>query len=86
MQLGMIGLGRMGASMVRRLIRGGHECIVHDLSAEAMAASGKDGATSFAELKGICRRTPGASRNLDHGAGRCCRQEHRIARSNARKG
>src|SRR5947207_12729683 len=36
MQLGMIGLGRMGANMVRRLMRGGHECIVYDRSAEAV--------------------------------------------------
>ena len=36
MQLGMIGLGRMGASMVRRLTRAGHECIVYDLHAEAV--------------------------------------------------
>ncbi|MEO7521760.1 MAG: NAD(P)-binding domain-containing protein, partial [Gemmatimonas sp.] len=35
MQLGMIGLGRMGASMVRRLMRGGHQCVVHDLSPQA---------------------------------------------------
>ncbi len=32
MQLGMIGLGRMGANMVRRLIRGGHQCVVFDLN------------------------------------------------------
>src|SRR2546422_55579 len=34
MQLGMIGLGRMGANMVRRLMRGGHECVVWDVSAD----------------------------------------------------
>jgi 6-phosphogluconate dehydrogenase len=34
MQLGMIGLGRMGANMVRRLVRHGHECVVFDMSAE----------------------------------------------------
>ena len=32
MQLGMIGLGRMGANMVRRLIKGGHDCVVYDRS------------------------------------------------------
>ena len=32
MQLGMIGLGRMGANMVRRLIKGGHQCVVFDMS------------------------------------------------------
>jgi 6-phosphogluconate dehydrogenase len=53
MQLGMIGLGRMGANMVRRLLRGGHECVVHDRSAsavEAMAAEGARGAASLDEL------------------------------------
>lgn len=37
MQLGMIGLGRMGANMVRRLVRGGHECVAYDVSAKAVA-------------------------------------------------
>ena len=36
MQLGMIGLGRMGASMVRRLTQGGHACVVYDVHAEAV--------------------------------------------------
>ena len=35
MQLGMIGLGRMGANMVRRLLRGGHQCVVFDVDREA---------------------------------------------------
>ena len=38
MQLGMIGLGRMGASMVRRLIAKGHECVVHDAQPAAVDA------------------------------------------------
>ena len=53
MQLGMIGLGRMGANMVRRLMRGGHECVAWDLSADnvkAIAAEGAVGANSIAEL------------------------------------
>ena len=36
MQMGMIGLGRMGANMVRRLMRDGHECVVYDVSADAV--------------------------------------------------
>ena len=44
MQLGMIGLGRMGANMVRRLMRGGHSCVAHDVSAEATRALAKEGA------------------------------------------
>ena len=39
MQMGMIGLGRMGANMVRRLMRGGHECVVYDVNADAVASS-----------------------------------------------
>jgi 6-phosphogluconate dehydrogenase len=50
MQLGMVGLGRMGANMVRRLVRGGHECVVQDVSAEAVAALVKEGATGSSAL------------------------------------
>jgi 6-phosphogluconate dehydrogenase len=53
MQLGMIGLGRMGANMVRRLIRGGHECVVFDVAAEAVQGLAREkavGATSLADF------------------------------------
>jgi 6-phosphogluconate dehydrogenase len=50
MQLGMIGLGRMGANMVRRLMRRGHQCVVYDLSAEAVQGLAKEGATGSASL------------------------------------
>src|SRR5229473_1180785 len=53
MQLGMIGLGRMGANMVRRLIRKGHECVVFDRSPQAVSDLVKDnavGASSLAEF------------------------------------
>jgi 6-phosphogluconate dehydrogenase len=50
MQLGMIGLGRMGANMVRRLARGGHECVVFDRSPVAVAALEKEGASGAASL------------------------------------
>ncbi len=50
MQLGMIGLGRMGANMVRRLIKGGHECVVFDRSPESVAQLGKDGAAGSSSL------------------------------------
>jgi 6-phosphogluconate dehydrogenase len=50
MQLGMVGLGRMGGNMVRRLMRGGHECVVTDLSADTVAAFGKEGATGASSL------------------------------------
>ncbi|MEO7963265.1 MAG: NAD(P)-binding domain-containing protein, partial [Gemmatimonadaceae bacterium] len=51
MQLGMIGLGRMGANMVRRLMRGGHQCVVYDRSAEAVASLASNGAVSSASLE-----------------------------------
>ncbi len=53
MQLGMVGLGRMGANMVRRLMRGGHECVVFDLSQDNvkhMAAEGAVGAASMEDF------------------------------------
>jgi 6-phosphogluconate dehydrogenase len=53
MQVGMIGLGRMGGNMVRRLLRGGHSCVVFDTHAanvEAMIADGAAGAGSIAEF------------------------------------
>jgi len=53
MQLGMIGLGRMGANMVRRLMKNGHECVVFDLSPKAvaeLAAENASGAASLAEF------------------------------------
>jgi 6-phosphogluconate dehydrogenase len=53
MQLGMVGLGPMGANIVRRLMRDGHECVVYDISpaaVQALAADGAVGATSIADL------------------------------------
>jgi len=50
MQLGMIGLGRMGANMVKRLMRAGHQCVVFDRSAEAVSALTKQGAVGAASL------------------------------------
>jgi 6-phosphogluconate dehydrogenase len=53
MQLGMVGLGRMGANMVRRLMKGGQKCVVFDVSApavEGMVREGATGASDFADL------------------------------------
>jgi 6-phosphogluconate dehydrogenase len=55
MQLGMIGLGRMGANMVRRLMRAGHECVAFDVSPEAvqqLSAEGAVGAETLEDLVG----------------------------------
>ena len=50
MRIGMIGLGRMGANMVRRLMRGGHECVVNDRSPEAIKGVVDEGAIGAASL------------------------------------
>ena len=70
MQFGMIGLGRMGAGMVRRLMRGGHACVVHDRAPQAVASlvqDGARGASSLAELverleppRHVCLMVPAA--------------------------
>ena len=70
MQLGMIGLGRMGGNMVRRLQRGGHTCVVYDRSREAVDALAKEGATGASSLaefvkklakpRAICLMVPAA--------------------------
>jgi len=51
MQIGMIGLGRMGANMVRRLQRAGHQCVVFDHSSEAVQALAKEGATPASSMQ-----------------------------------
>ncbi len=50
MQLGMIGLGRMGANMVRRLLRAGHQCVAYDVNPDAVKALAAEGATGAASL------------------------------------
>ena len=56
MQVGMIGLGRMGANMVRRLVRHGHQCVVFDRSPNAVAELVKDNATGSASLADFVRK------------------------------
>ena len=56
MQIAMVGLGRMGANMVRRLIKGGHECVVFDHSQDAVAALAKEGATPSTSLEDMCSK------------------------------
>ena len=50
MQIGMIGLGRMGSNMVRRLLRGGHQCVVFDMNSEAVAGLQKEGAVGSSSI------------------------------------
>jgi 6-phosphogluconate dehydrogenase len=53
MQLGMIGLGRMGSSMVRRLADGGHHCVVYDVHADAVARAAAPGIAGAASLEDL---------------------------------
>ncbi|CKU23413.1 6-phosphogluconate dehydrogenase%2Cdecarboxylating [Mycobacterium tuberculosis] len=57
MQLGMIGLGRMGANIVRRLAKGGHDCVVYDHDPDAVKAmAGEDRTTGVASLRELSQR------------------------------
>jgi 6-phosphogluconate dehydrogenase len=56
MQLGMIGLGRMGANMVRRLLRGGHRCVAYDVHPEPVEALVKEGAEGASSLDDLVQK------------------------------
>ncbi|MCC7078282.1 MAG: decarboxylating 6-phosphogluconate dehydrogenase [Acidimicrobiia bacterium] len=56
MQLGMIGLGRMGANMVRRLMRDGHDCVVYDVNADAVDALEKEGADGARSMETFAQK------------------------------
>ena len=75
MQLGMVGLGRMGANMVRRLIKDGHTCMVFDGSPKSVEELAKDGAVGSSSIKILsasCETAchladdSGSSRRLDY--------------------
>ena len=82
MQIGMIGLGRMGANMVRRLMRGGHACVVYDRSADAVQALATARApTGAASLADLVAKLDDAARDLADGAGGGRRRDARRAAS-----
>ncbi|MDB5953672.1 phosphogluconate dehydrogenase (NAD(+)-dependent, decarboxylating) [Ramlibacter sp.] len=56
MQLGLVGLGRMGASMVRRLVEKGHDCVVHDLVPAKVASLSQEGVTGASSLADMVAR------------------------------
>ncbi|MGD0463914.1 MAG: phosphogluconate dehydrogenase (NAD(+)-dependent, decarboxylating) [Tepidisphaeraceae bacterium] len=56
MELGMIGLGRMGTNMVRRLMRAGHQCVVYDIHPESVDALVKEGAVGTKSLEDFAKR------------------------------
>ena len=56
MQLGMVGLGRMGANMVRRLLKGGHQCVVFDTSPKAVEELVEEKATGAADMRDLVKK------------------------------
>ena len=70
MQLGMVGLGRMGAGIVRRLMADGHSCVGYDVSAEAVKAVEADGMTGLRIARAVRRRAREAAGRVGDGAGR----------------
>src|SRR4029077_3353686 len=56
MQIGVIGMGRMGANIARRLMRGGHHCVVYDRDATAVAGVTADGAAAAKDLADLVRQ------------------------------
>ncbi|MFZ6648626.1 phosphogluconate dehydrogenase (NAD(+)-dependent, decarboxylating) [Undibacterium sp. TJN25] len=58
MKLGMIGLGRMGANMVKRLSKGGHECVAYDVNQESVKALLQPGVTGASSLKELIEKLP----------------------------
>src|SRR5437868_11382585 len=56
MQIGMIGLGRMGANMVRRLLRGGHRCVVFDMSRKAVEELVEESAVGATDLRDFVKK------------------------------
>ena len=56
MELGMIGLGRMGMNMVRRLMRAGHQCIVYDIHSGAVQSLAKEGAVGANSLEDFVKK------------------------------
>ena len=87
MRLGMVGLGKMGANMARRLMRGGHEVVVTDLSADAVKGMASEGAIASSSLEDFCSQAwlspdrmadgPRWRPHRIHGAGAGAKHENR---------
>ena len=70
MQLGMVGLGRMGANLVRRLMRDGHRCVVYDVNADAVKELEAEGAAGATSLEDFVAKLEKPRARLAHAAGR----------------
>ena len=77
MQLGMIGLGRMGANMVRRLLKGGHQCVVFDMSPKAVEIWQRKSAVGASALADLVHEARQAAGDLVDGPGGRCGQDDR---------
>ena len=77
MQLGMIGLGRMGANIVRRLMANGHSAVVYDRAPSVVEALAAEGPVGAADLAGFRREAGEAARGLGHGSCGPGDREHR---------
>ena len=75
MQLGMVGLGRMGANLVRRLVRDGHSAVVYDVNAAAVTALEGKGITGASSLEDFVGKLDGAARRLADAPGRDYRRD-----------
>ena len=65
MQLGVIGLGRMGGNIVRRLMKNGHRCVVFDRDAKAVGGLAQDGATGVKSLEEMVQALKAQSRTAE---------------------
>ena len=79
MQLGMIGLGRMGANILRRVMRDGHTAVAYDTSADSVAALEKDGAVGARTLEEFVAEAGQAAGGLGDDPGRHHRAGRRAA-------
>ena len=69
MQIAMVGLGRMGANMVQRLTKGGHQCVVFDQSQDTVQKVAGQGATGSTSMKGYGVEAAVAASGVADGAG-----------------
>jgi phosphoglycerate dehydrogenase-like enzyme len=63
MQLGMVGLGRMGANLVRRLMKAGHDCVVFDVNPDKVEALEREGAIGAGSLDDLAPSSPSLGRS-----------------------
>ena len=68
MELGMIGLGRMGGNMTQRLLRAGHRVVVFDFNQDAVNAAANEGASPAASVDDLVSQLIRPARRVDHGA------------------